>query len=148
MTIIFLTNTVVGFACSVGVDIGFNKEHHDDHLSVVKSTLHLHAPGTKKHSHHQEDAKTPSSHQKHKANKNKKDNCCKDEVDKFVSIDKQTVKSTTVKSPLLLQDVIVQVYGLLTVFASSVHTPDNSYFVRCHHPPICDIRIAVQSFQI
>ena len=47
LTIIFLLNTVVGFACTVGIDMGFNRGHHDDHSSVAKNTPHSHPPGTK-----------------------------------------------------------------------------------------------------
>ena len=148
LTIIFLMNTIVGFACTVGIDMGYNKSHHSEPQAVVKNTAHSHPPGTKKHSHQHAHTKTPTSKHHEKEHRDKKDDCCKDEVAKFLSIDKQTVKSTIIKVPLLLQEVIIPVYGQLAIVAHGVHTPNNSYFVRCHHPPIPDIRTAVKSFQI
>jgi hypothetical protein len=148
LTLLFLLNTAIGFACTIGVNMGFNKSHHNNHSGVNKSIAHSHLPGIKKHSHEHDHAKTHELHHIEKHNKDKNDNCCKDEVAKFISIDKQTIKSSIVKIPLLLPGIIVTVYQPLYVFVNCVHTPKNSYFVTCHHPPIPDIRVAVQSFQI
>ena len=72
LTIIFLLNTIVGFACAVGTNMGFNKGHHDEHSSVVKSKLHAHPPGTKPHSHQHIDAKAPISPHHENEQKDKK----------------------------------------------------------------------------
>jgi hypothetical protein len=43
---IFSVNTVVGFACSVGIDMGFNSKHHHDEEST-EAVVHIHADGKK-----------------------------------------------------------------------------------------------------
>ncbi len=38
---VFSLNTVIGFACAIGIDIGFNTaHHHDDEATEV--TIHVH----------------------------------------------------------------------------------------------------------
>lgn len=147
LTILFLSNTVVGFACTIGADLIFNKGHHDDH-TVNTTATHSHPKGTKPHSHSDKNKKSSASHSHDKKDQGKKGNCCKDEVAKFVAVDKQISKATSIKAPEVFADLLHSVVICTDVEMASGHTPDNSYFVRCHHPPIPDIRIAVQSFQI
>ena len=42
----------------------------------------------------------------------------------------------------------VTVYSDIDFTYTSQATPSKKHFVRGHHPPISDIRIAIQSFQI
>ena len=55
LLIVFSLNTVIGFACAMGVDMGFNTHHHDEE-EATETTVHVHADG-KKHQHHNEAAK-------------------------------------------------------------------------------------------
>ena len=50
LLIIFSMNTVIGFACAIGIDMGFNTTHHHDE-EAKEVTIHVHADG-KKHQHH------------------------------------------------------------------------------------------------
>ena len=43
LLVVFGLNTLVGFACAVGVDMSFNSSHHDEEAIEV----HVHADGTK-----------------------------------------------------------------------------------------------------
>ena len=53
LLIVFGLNTMVGFACAIGVDMGFNTtNHHDEEATEV----HQHADGSK-HDHHNQASK-------------------------------------------------------------------------------------------
>ena len=54
LLLVFGLNTVVGFACSLGLDMGFNIPHHKEEVSA--SPIHIHKAG--KHEHQKETAKT------------------------------------------------------------------------------------------
>ena len=54
LLLVFGLNTVVGFACSLGLDMGFNIPHHKEEASA--SPIHIHKAG--KHEHQKETAKT------------------------------------------------------------------------------------------
>ncbi len=147
LTVVFLLNTMVGFACSVGWDMGFNKDHHGQSSSENITKAHSHPPGTKTHSHEHKATESDKDDHKHN-NKKEKGGCCKDEVAKFVAVDKQLNKAQSIKAPDLFSNTSFPTFILADVDVAPGHTPNNRFFVRCHHPPIPDIRIAVQSFQI
>jgi len=146
---VFSLNTVVGFACSLGVDMSFNsKHHHDDEVSEV--VVHIHSDG-KKHIHQE---KSTHNHSKaHPQNKNdnhhksdkEKGNCCSDEVTQLAQIDKSVPQSLTIVHPIFLTAFFDTFYSV--VFPSDI-VKDIKQFVRSYHPPISNIRIAIQSFQI
>ena len=50
LLIVFASNTAVGFACSLGVDMDFNTSHHNTDEEATE--VHVHADG-KKHDHGQ-----------------------------------------------------------------------------------------------
>jgi hypothetical protein len=134
---VFGLNTVVGFACAVGLNMDFNSHQHDEEATEV----HVHKDG--KIHHHK---KEPQSHtQKHK---DKKDDCCNDKVIKFEQINKTVPPSSnTGINPEAVTTFIFLFFNTDVLYASQ-HIPNIRYFVRCYHPPIPDIRIAIQSFQI
>lgn len=136
---VFALNTAVGFACAVGVDMGFNSHHHSEEATEV--TVHTHADGTK-HNHHN---KTTHHH-----NENKKDEnggCCNDSVVKISQADKSVPQSSAIFNPLFFTAFVAVYYDLDILYPSQV-TTSVKHFVRSYHPPISDIRIAIQSFQI
>ncbi len=143
LLIVFSMNTVIGFACAVGIDMGFNSTHHHED-ETTEAALHVHADG-KKHNHHNE----AGGHQ-HKADAHKscdgKDNCCDDQVTKFSQLDKSVPQSLAV-NPIFFTAFISSFYSIDILAASQV-TKSTKYFVRGHHPPIPDILIAIQRFQI
>lgn len=138
---VFALNTVVGFACSVGLDMGFNSHHHDDD-EATEVSVHIDADG-KKHEHHNETHK----HHHEEKNTSKKDNCCNDKVTKFEQLDKSVPHSLNIVHPIFFTSFLSAFYNVHLLHRSDV-VIDNKHFVRSYHPPISDIRIAIQSFQI
>ncbi len=135
---IFALNTVVGFACSMGIDMGFNAPHA---TKEINKTEHIHRDGNK-HLH-------PTSSHKHqdhqKANTSQKDDCCKGKVVKLQSADKYIQYSkSNIGAPNFF---ITKGYSAISVHKSIV--PDlQKYFACQFHPPPRDILIAIQRFQI
>ena len=143
---VFALNTVVGFACSVGLDMGYNSKHHDSD-GATEAIVHIHKDG-KKHIH--QEKKENKSH-KHNQSRNhhsdeKKDDCCGDEVVKFVQLDKTVPASKNIIHPILLTAFFDNFSSV--VLPSLDIVKDIKQFVRSYHPPINDIRILIRSFQI
>ncbi|PSL32253.1 hypothetical protein CLV42_104556 [Chitinophaga ginsengisoli] len=132
---VFLLNTVVGVACAVGLDMGFNSTHHHEHKETATTEgkgVHHHAESSHHH-HHQ---------------KKQKDNCCNDNVMKFVQTDKSLSPILDFSSHPTYCILFISTFHNIDVWVSSRVKADNRYFARSYHPPIPDIRIAIQSFQI
>ena len=147
---VFSLNIVVGFACSVGVDMGFNSKHHNE--DATEAVVHIHSDG-KKHVHYGEkknDNHSKSHHHdqenNHHKSGNKKDNCCNDEITKFIQVDKNLPQSLNIIHPFFLLAFFDAFYDV--VLPSTDIVKDIKQFVRSYHPPISNIRIAIQSFQI
>lgn len=137
LLLVFGLNTIVGFACAVGVDMGFNATHHHGEEA---SEVHIHKDG-KKHHH----AKGTHDHdQKHE---DQKGNCCNDSVIKLSQIDKAVPQSNFLINPVFITSFVSSFYTFDILYSSQT-TTNVKYFVRGHHPPIPDVRIAIQSFQI
>ena len=134
LILVFFLNTVVGFACTIGVDMGFNEVHHKDD-----------------HAHHQQDKVASHQHDEavpHQHQKTEKDNCCKDEVSKLTTADKEALSTSffnfQLSFPAILQ---TPVYFQNSLISIPVNIP-NTYFARHSRAPVPDVRIAIQSFQI
>jgi hypothetical protein len=148
---VFSLNTVVGFACSVGLDMGFNSKHHHDEEST-EAVVHVHSDG-KKHIHYEKknthEHNNPHQHDQDKTHHNsneEKDNCCNDQVLKFEQADKSIPHSLNIVHPLFLIAFLDVFYNVNLPSPGLVK--DIKQFVRNYHPPIADIRIAIRSFQI
>lgn len=124
---------VIGFACAVGFDMGFNSKHQHEEIKT-----HIHADG-KKHQH--------GNHPHKHSHKNEKDDCCNDRVLKISQTDKAVPQAAKLLSPVFFTTFVATYYNINITYPSQVNTTCK-YFVRGHHPPIPDIRIAIQSFQI
>lgn len=137
LLLVFGLNTVVGFACAMGLDMSFNSTHqHGEEATAV----HVHADD-KKH-HHDKPA-----HDHDDKQKDEKDGCCNDSVVKFSQTEKATPQSSISVSPVFFTSFIATYYAIDILYPSQV-TGSIKYFARNYHPPIPDIRIAIQSFQI
>jgi len=136
LLIAFSLNTVIGFACAVGLDMGFNSHHHEE--SAIEVTENHHHDK----SHHNDEADIH-----HHQTNNNKDNCCNDGVMKFQQVDKNIATSFSLINPLFFTSFLASYYNI-DILSSNNRISDVKYFVRRHHPPIPDIRIAIQSFQI
>ena len=145
LILVFSLNTLIGFACAVGIDMGFNTTHlHEE--EATEAVVHIHKDG-KKHIHHEE-AKHHDEGDKNHHKKSDKDNCCNDKVIKFNEVDKSASHSLNTNiSPVFFTPFLGSFYSINVFYISYINTGIN-YFVRSYHPPISDIRIKVQSFQI
>ncbi len=139
---VFSLNTVVGFACSVGLDMGFNSNHHEESTEGV---VHVHSDG-KKHIHYEK--KQDHKHEKsgHHKSKSGRDNCCNDQVLKVQQIDKSVPGFWNV-AHLSFTSIFVSSINY-DVFCPPGIAKDIKQFVRSYHPPISNIYIEVQSFRI
>ena len=147
LSIVFSLNTVIGFACSMGMDFGLNVAHQKD-KSFPKIPEHVHADG-KRHEHHNNTSKHLGEASGHDhTSKEGKDNCCADKVVKFAQVDKSLSPSFDFQSNIIFITTFVSSFYNINILAASQVTKSTKYFVRSHHPPIPDIRIAIQSFQI
>ncbi len=140
LLLVFAMNTVVGFACAIGLDMSFNTSHHQD--TAIENPVHVHADGNK-HDHHSQSGK----HHHDKKDDSKKDDCCNDAVIKFQNVDKNLTQNIKAKvDAATFTAIITAAISLnnLKVFKAVHH----KYIVRNFHPPPHNIRIAIRSFQI
>ncbi len=146
LLIVFSLNMVIGLACAFGIDMGYNSKHHHDDDEATEAAIHVHADG-KKHHHHNEAGNHHHKAVTHKSSDGK-DNCCDDQVTKFSLLDKSVPHSlNSAVNPIFFTAFISSFYNIDILVASQI-TKSTKYFVRSYHPPIPDIRIAIQSFQI
>ena len=130
LLILFSLNMVIGGACAIGIDMWFNISHHEEKEMVAHGSP----------SHHHDDA------DEHHKSKDNKDNCCNDQVIEFAQVDK-FVPHFAGLNAIFFTTLISSFYNI-DVLHTSKSSANIKYFVRDHHPPIPDIRIAIQSFQI
>jgi hypothetical protein len=127
LLVLFASNMMVGFACAVHLKtllLGHHKE-----VKTVDRSSH----GSEAAKHHE---KAPC-----------KDNCCSDHVVKIAQADKTVPHSFTGLNVVFFTALISSTYNIHILKPFGAELPVK-YFVRSHHPPIPDIRIAIQSFQI
>ncbi|MEO6136122.1 MAG: hypothetical protein ABIP35_13280 [Ginsengibacter sp.] len=185
LLVVFSLNTIIGFACAVGLDMSFNSSHHVEEVTkaivhvhvdgkkhvhkneanehngekakdhhkkeeVTIATVHIHADG-KKHVHNNEAKEAANEHHDEKVKDhhetNDKDNCCNDDVTKIIQQDKAIATSITITTPIFFTAFIAGFYNADALLSTGADS-HIKYFVWSHHPPIPDIRIAIQSFQI
>ena len=141
LLLVFSLNTIVGFACAAGLDMGFNSKHHhhhdDDEVSPTKVTHHH--EGVKHH------------HDEELNNKNNKstddDNCCNKGVIKFSELDKLLthVVNAGIEIPVIF--VFLHSFYLPYLAPLAKTTKQIQVARRCYfNSP--DIRVSIQSFQI
>ena len=150
LLLVFSLNTIMGFACAIGLDMGYNPKHHQDEAEVEAASLHVHADG-KKHDHHEQKESHDETHPHDAVNNpesegNDSDNCCKEQVTKIAQLDKAIPHSLSI-DPIFFTAYISTFYKI-DVLGSSQVTKSTRYFVRSYHPPIPDILLAIQRFQI
>lgn len=136
LLIVFALNTVIGFACAMGVNMGFNPGHnHDEEATEIFH--HEHSKG-KIHEHHHEVTK-----HKH----DKKDDCCNDKVIQIQAMDKMLAQNA--KNIFSGHDfaTVPGTYHGIDIFKAFSLVPFK-YTIPTFHPPPPDILIAIQRFQI
>ncbi len=135
LLIVFSLNTVIGFACAIGVDMSFNTTHHHDEDTAIETSVHQHADG-KKHEHHH-DSKEGSE----------KAGCCNDSLIKFQNLDKSLNQTGNVVINVPVFVALLSSYFGIEIFKQT-HVFNQKYIFDFFHPPPPDIRILIQSFQI
>jgi len=144
LMIVFSLNTLIGFACAVGINMGFNTSHHHND-EATEAVVHIHKDG-KKHVHHEEAKHHDESNKDH--HKDGKDDCCNDKVIKFNELDKSASHSfNALVNPFFFTTLLASFFDINILYKSYIDI-GTKFFVRSHHPPIPDIRIAIRSFQI
>ena len=145
LLIAFSLNTIIGFACAVGLDMGFNSKHHKEEVTDI--SIHIHTEG-KQHRHHNEvkGHHEDADNHLHKTT-NDEDNCCHDRATKIAQQDKAVAQSINIVSPIFFTAFIAGFYNAGALLSAGVDS-HIKYCGRSHHPPIPDIRIAIRSFQI
>ena len=151
LLVVFSLNTILGFACSVGLDMGYNSKHHHDE-PTQEVVVHIHSGG-KQHVHHEKhdcnDHRKRPHHERAISNEINSENndCCSGEVTKFGQADKVLPQTAGLVHPVFLSPFIDGQFDV--VFPSAFDmVKDIKQFFRSYHPPIPDIRIAIRSFQI
>lgn len=140
LLIVFGLNTMIGFACAMGVDMGFNTTHH-----VSEATeIHEHTDGVK-HEHHNQAAR--HKNEEKKTEKEEKKDCCTDDVQKLQSLDKAVNQNAKTVIDVPVFTAIISIFlGIEVYDLSKIYPP--KYRVSFFYPPPPDIRVAIQSFQI
>ena len=139
----FVLNTAVGFACSIGVDMGYNQHHHN--AAHLAAKVHN---ASKQHGHHK---KAQSQHPMHKAAGDAQqpdgEDCCSHGVLQFAKLDKSVTEFFKLVPAKGSADFLPSFFYSQTLPVTRV-VQDVKPFVRSYHPPIPQIYLAVQSFLI
>ncbi|MEO6915345.1 MAG: hypothetical protein ABI151_06490 [Chitinophagaceae bacterium] len=149
---VFSLNIFVGSACALGLDMGFNTKVHGE-INAPATVGHIHNDGIKhvhrekKENHSHDQAHSHDEGINHHKSGNDKDNCCNDIIRSFDQLDKSVPNSFSILSPVFFTVFVASYYSINFLPHANIVTGQNR-FVRCHHPPIPDIRIAIRSFQI
>ena len=139
LLVLFAMNTIVGLACSIGIDMSFNSKHHTEE-QTIKTPIHVHANG-KKHEHHNKDSK--HNHEEKKSPD--KGGCCNNEVVKFQNVEKKINPKTTIEAPVFV--AIASPFPAVNLFNVTRSFPHKT-LVRFFYPPPIDILLVIQRFQI
>ena len=139
LIIVFSLNTVIGFACSFGLEMGFNNHHHDKDNAVVSTSSTQHHAGSM-HSHSDKKEKQSSS-------KNNENDCCSHGVTSFNLLVKSLPEAVKKAHQLITIPTVAFFY--YNDLVPTLIIPKNiKSFAQNYHPPIPDIRIAIKSFLI
>ena len=150
---VFTVNTLVSFACSVGIKMGFNNSHHvDEKKKQSHSHSHKHGPDVSKgkHSHSVHSHATAHKHSNDLATGDQKNpgqkDCCNE---KSVELQKHDKSANYSSNPIIKVPVLVPFlaafYGL--EIRAELSPVLYKLFIPQYYPPP-DKRIIIQSFQI
>lgn len=163
LLLVFTTNIVVGFACGLGIDMGFNAPHHNKYEEIAK--VHIHENG-KKHIHkkkpstvtaharadginhsHERCSEPLKQHSKDGSNPLTKEggSCCTNEVQNFQQVDKNITVNTGINLPVFVAILHTYVAVDFSVVLKEFAT---KHKIRLYYPPPHNLRIAMQRFQI
>lgn len=145
----FSLNSVVGFACSLGIDMGYNS-CLDDHECKEEAGHHEKDKDKSEPEHHSYKLHKHTSEEKHDGDSSinvmNKDHCCESFVVGFQNLDKELVEKSFTK----IQHADYAVFNICA--STGLNIPFHRIPVRIppkipdHSPP--NIRVFIQSFQI
>ena len=147
----FSMNTVVGFACSLGIDMGFNSGHHEDHDEEQPNHSDEVHSGVQEADHYSKHLLNHAHTVAYVENgpvitTSEDEHCCKDFVVGFQNLDKQLAqklsfaKNKIATTPFILHSTLTFKY---IIYLEPVRIPPK---IPDHSPP--DIRVFIQSFLI
>lgn len=142
---VFALNTIVAFACSLGLEMGFNqKNHHDENEEQVSSKHSDHHSKSILEEHHEHNAGI--AHHDEKKGTTDNNGCCNDQAIKIQQVDKSLRQGadTVIKAPVFV--AFLSAFLGLEIESSNLYILHKSIVPQYYPPP--DIRIAIQSFQI
>jgi hypothetical protein len=169
LLLVFSLQTITSLACSLGFDMGLNCDNHNNekgtetsghrhrdcksqshfnkrtthryNKKTVTEPVHI-SEGEKKH-----DQLTSGSSHHQQPNGGFGRNCCNDDIMNVNQPDKERTHFVLDKALFFTAFISLFFDADILIFSKSVKLPVK-YFDRCYHPPITDIRIAIQSFQV
>ena len=132
LILIFGANTLIGFCCSMGMNMSFSP-FSSTQISSFKNAQH-------------------KDHQKHIVQSHKKNslndgNCCNGRVVNLAQTDKSLAVFPVLVNPVFFTSFISSFFNYNSSLLPQIN-PTDRYFLKSYHPPITDIRIAIRSFQI
>ena len=142
LLIVFAINIVIGFACAVGLDMGFKTKHHHEIEEAIETNVPVNT-AVKKQVHIHEEDKV----QQHSDNGTEKDDCCSDSIIKFQNLDKNVNSnaSDTYNLPVFVA-IIPSFY--YTAILINKKVPTQKHLLGFFHPPPIELRLLQQRFQI
>ena len=139
---VFVLNTIIAFACSVGLNMGFNQKHHHDENEEQVSSRHSyhHSHATEEHNQHEAGVAF------NKKGTTGNDGCCNDKAIKIQQVDKSLSHGSNpvIKAPVFI--AFLSAFLGLKITNDRLSAVHKSIIPQFYPPP--DIRIAIQSFQI
>jgi hypothetical protein len=137
LLIVFSLNTIIGFACAVGLDMGFNSKHHHHEDAISRNTKSHHHNG-KSHHHNNEINKGRTT---------EKENCCNEDATQLSQSDRLPVNA--VNSGIEMPVALIALHFLYISHLSSFK-PEITKIqeVRPYVLNSRGIRVSIQSFQI
>lgn len=149
LLILFASNTAVGFACALDLNMGFNSPHLSEVEEAVE--VHVHDDG-KKHVHEIENKKHHNNEYSKQVSEadshffsSSLGGCCTDGVQKFQNLDKNITSNVGTNIPVFVATISIY-FGIN--FSKGIKMLPNKFNARTFYPPPPDILIAIQRFQI
>lgn len=136
LLIVFSLNTIMSFACSLGLDMWYNSNHHKE-IKKAESTRHCCAKET---------AATDSKDEQNVPGE--KDDCCTNSVISF-QLMAQSVSQLTIDFSLPFSNTHHEFMELIYLTDQSIISSAMKWAVfRTQQQPPPDIRVSIRSFQI
>ncbi len=140
LLVVFALNTLVGFACAIDLNMGFNTKHHHDHPDNTAITAHHHAGS--QHIHHH------PARIVNEIRAAEDGNCCNNNVVQLSQLDK--LLAQTVKIGAEVPATLVQLHFLYQSYLPAF-AHNNTHLLQFVRPYVLSsrgIRVSIQSFQI